>query len=459
MGDHSLGDNSLRDNSAASFSSPAADRTRQIPGAEGVPVSSSVAAAATAEEGSTVSRNTSTSSTGSSVSSEASGAGKDDTESFCHFEHPKEAFVKIYTMREEGALCDVTLVVDGVEIPAHRLVLAASSTYFYSMFVRDMLESKQERINLQGVDAEAMQLLVQFAYTAKLEITTANVQTLMTAASLFNFPAIFKATSKFLVKQLHPSNCLGIRLFAKTHGSSMLVKKASTYFRDHFAETVDQDEFCNLSAEDLATLLDCSDLNVRSEEDVYRAVLKWLECSPAERKASLPLLLRSVRLPLLSTSFLTSEVEVNQFIKKDLECRDLLDKAKNFHLMPEKFMMSVEEWYLPRKSTVGLLFAIGGRGAVGEPFSSVEFYDFRTDTWHEGPELKSRRRHVGVACLGNKIYAVGGHDGNQHLNSVERYDPKVGRWEYVMSMKKLRRGIAVGVLGGPLYAVGECVHV
>ena len=380
---------------------------------------------------------------------------KEDTESFCYQEHPTEAFLRIYGMREEGALCDVVLDVGGVEIQAHRLVLAASSRYFYSMFVRDMLESKQERITLQGVDAEAMQLLVQFAYTAKLEINTTNVQTLMTAASLFNFPAVFDATSKFLVKQLHPSNCLGIRLFAKTHGSSKLVEAASTYFRDHFADTIEQDEFVHLLAEDLAALLDCSDLNVRLEEDVYKAVIQWLDHAPQNRKDNLPHLLKSVRLPLLSTSFLTSKVECNPYIKKSLECRDLLDKAKNFHLVPEQFMMSTDEWFLPRKSTVGLLFAIGGRGAVGEPFSSVEFYDFRTNSWHEGPELKSRRRHVGVACLGNKIYAVGGHDGNQHLNSVERYDPKVGRWEYVQSMKKLRRGIAVGVLGGPLYAVGK----
>ena len=378
-----------------------------------------------------------------------------DTLAFCYAEHPSEAFLRIFQMREEGLLCDVVLEIEDIDVPAHRLVLAASSTYFYSMFVHDMLESKQERIKLQGVDPEAIQLLVEFAYTAKLQITTTNVQTLMTAASLFNFPAVFKATSKFLSKQLHPSNCLGIRLFAKTHGSSELVDSASTFFCSNFTETIENDEFLNLPAEDLALLLDSSELNVRLEEEVYEAVQHWVEHAPEDREKNLPLLLGSVRLSLLSTSFLTSNVENNPYIKKSLECRDLLDEAKNFHLMPEQFLRSKQERFHPRKSTVGLLFAIGGRGAVGEPFSSVEFYDFRTNTWHEGPELKSRRRHVGVACLGSKIYAVGGHDGNEHLNSVEYYDPDVGRWEYVQSMKKLRRGIAVGVLGGPIYAVGE----
>lgn len=378
-----------------------------------------------------------------------------DAQLFGHKNHPTEAFVQMDQMREESKLCDVVLEVDGSEIHAHRLVLAASSTYFYSMFVRDMLESRQERITLQGVDPEATRLLVEFAYSTKLEITTTNVQSLMTAASLFNFPAVFEATSKFLCKQLHPSNCLGIRSFAKTHGSSELVEAATAYFREHFMDTVKSDEYTNICAEDLAYLLDSNNLNVQSEADVYKAVQLWLLHSPEERKESLALLLNSVRLPLLSTTFLTQNVESNPYIKKSLECRDLLDEAKNYHLMPDKFIRSSLDQFQPRKSTVGLLFAIGGRGAIGEPFSSVECYNFRTDTWHEGPELKSRRRHVGVACLENKIYAVGGHDGNQHLNSVEVYDPKHGRWDYVQSMNKLRRGIAVGVLGGPLYAVGK----
>ena len=62
---------------------------------------------------------------------------------------------------------------------------------------------------------------------------------------------------------------------------------------------------------------------------------------------------------------------------------------------------------------------------------------------------------MGVVYLDGRLYAVGGHDGHQHLNSVECYDPKQGAWHYVQPMKTLRRGIAVGAMGGPMYAVGE----
>ena len=382
--------------------------------------------------------------------------GSKDVQLFSAKEHPYEAFERMRQMREENKLCDVILDVGGGrDIHAHRLVLASSSQYFYSMFVGDMLESRQGRIEIKGVEPAAMEMLVEFSYSSKLEITTSNVQSLMTAASLFSFPAVFESASKFLTDQLHPSNCIGIRTFAKTHGSTSLVEEATVYFRDHFMDAVKNDEFFTLSADDLVHLLDSGNLNVRSEEDVYTAVQSWLLHDPENREESLASLLSHIRLPLLSATFLTQNVESNQYVKRNLDCRDLLDEAKNFHLMPEQFWRLTKPQFQPRKSTVGVLFAVGGRGTVGEPFSSVECFDFRTNSWHDGPELRSRRRHVGVACVDGRLYAVGGHDGNQHLNSVECYDPKVGRWEYVQPMKTLRRGIAVGVLAGPMYAIGE----
>ena len=305
------------------------------------------------------------------------GSSREESQVFVAKEHPGEAFERMQQMREERKLCDVILEVGSEEIAAHRLVLAASSQYFYSMFAGGMRESRQERVELKEVEAEAMRLLVDFSYTCRLEITTHNVQSVMMASSIYSFPAVFEATAKFLECQLHPSNCLGIRSFARTYGSKRLVQVASEYFRSHFMDAIKNDEFLSLSGEDLAWLLDSDDVNVRSEEDVYRAVEMWLSVQTNERVRHLPALIRVVRLPLLSTAFLTEQVEANQFVRRSLECRDFLDDAKNFHLMPEKFWHLEDRRFHPRKSTVGMLFAVGGRGAVGEPFSSVECYDFR----------------------------------------------------------------------------------
>jgi len=40
-------------------------------------------------------------------------------------------------------------------------------------------------------------------------------------------------------------------------------------------------------------------------------------------------------------------------------------------------------------------------------------------------------------CLG-KLYAVGGHDGNEHLKSGEVFDPVTNKWQSIAPMSKLR---------------------
>ena len=62
--------------------------------------------------------------------------------------------------------------------------------------------------------------------------------------------------------------------------------------------------------------------------------------------------------------------------------------------------------------------------------------------------------------MDHKIWAVGGHDGEAHLNTVEFFDPLLDRWEYAAPMISFRRGIAVAALTnsegkGPLYAIGK----
>ena len=80
------------------------------------------------------------------------------------------------------------------------------------------------------VDPEALVTLVDYAYTARVEVNEDNVQTLLQvdyiliydilhfncnlllqAANLLQLVDVTDACCQFLHSQLHPSNCLGIR--------------------------------------------------------------------------------------------------------------------------------------------------------------------------------------------------------------------------------------------------------
>ena len=55
-------------------------------------------------------------------------------------------------------------------------------------------------------------------------------------------------------------------------------------------------------------------------------------------------------------------------------------------------------------------------------------YDPKTDQWTHISPISSPRDAVGLCPLGDKLFAVGGYDGQQYLNDVECYDPITNEW-------------------------------
>lgn len=77
-------------------------------------------------------------------------------------------------------------------------------------------------------------------------------------------------------QQLDPSNCLGIKTFAETHGCEELRKAAEKYILKHFVDLVDSEEFLQLDNEDVVSLIKCDNLTA-SERTLYLHVTVVLE--------------------------------------------------------------------------------------------------------------------------------------------------------------------------------------
>lgn len=63
--------------------------------------------------------------------------------------------------------------------------------------------------------------------------------------------------------------------------------------------------------------------------------------------------------------------------------------------------------------------------------SCVYRYDPQTDVWTAVAPMSISRDAVGVCLLGDRLYAVGGYDGQVYLNTVEAYDPQTNEWTQV----------------------------
>lgn len=184
-------------------------------------------------------------------------------------------------------------------VPAHRIVLSASSAYFAAMFMGSLRETKEEEITLVDVHSEPLQLLVKYCYTGTIELREDNVETLLATACLLQLSPVVNACCNFLAKQLHPSNCLGFALFAEQQSCHALFQLSTSYTSQHFMQVCKNQEFNQLNVEQLATLLKSDDLNVSTEQDVFHALIAWVQFDFAAREKYIPELLGLIRLPLL----------------------------------------------------------------------------------------------------------------------------------------------------------------
>ncbi|KAH8413212.1 hypothetical protein KR009_008846 [Drosophila setifemur] len=365
-------------------------------------------------------------------------------------QHTARSFDQMNEMRKQKQLCDVILVADDVEIHAHRMVLASCSPYFYAMFT-SFEESRQARITLQSVDARALELLIDYVYTATVEVNEDNVQVLLTAANLLQLNDVRDACCDFLQTQLDASNCLGIREFADLHACVELLNYAETYIEQHFNEVIQFDEFLNLSHDQVISLIGNDRISVPNEERVYECVIAWLRYDVPMREQFTSLLMEHVRLPFLSKEYITQRVDKELLLEGNLICKNLIIEALTYHLLPTETKSART---VPRKP-VGMpkiLLVIGGQAP--KAIRSVEWYDLREEKWYQAAEMPNRRCRSGLSVLGDKVYAVGGFNGSLRVRTVDVYDPTTDQWANCSNMEARRSTLGVAVLNGCIFAVG-----
>jgi len=392
------------------------------------------------------------------------------------------SFPVMADLRRNNLLCDVTIrladeeeelevgraVGGGGDTPpassswsfrAHRVILAATFPYFHAMFTHNMLESKRDVITIgacSGVESGALEALLNFSYTGKLVIEGSNVRSLMFSASFLQSFRVTDACAEFLMARLSPDNVLETEMFADSLGCTLLVNACHKYIKKFFVQVVESEEYLHLSLEKLISLVSEDELDVTSEEAVFNAVLAWVKSDPEMRAESLPRLLACVRMPLLTPQFLSDTIAPEPLIRSSMECRDLLDAARDFHLMPERRTLLQSFRTKPRccKDVAGVIYAVGGQTKSGNSLSTVEVFDPVIRRWRDAEAMSMLRSRVGVAVMKSRLYAIGGYNGTERLNTVEEFDADTKRWRKVASMKFKRSAVGAVSMGEYLYVCG-----
>ncbi|XP_019940230.2 transcription regulator protein BACH2-like [Paralichthys olivaceus] len=128
--------------------------------------------------------------------------------------HCANVLLSLEEQRRQGILCDVTILVEGREVRAHKAVLAASSRYFLQVFLGHNTSPREAEpiIDLPDkVTAKGFAPLLQFAYTAKLVLSRENIHEVILCADFLGVHNLEDSCFRFLQEQLqndsqHTSN-------------------------------------------------------------------------------------------------------------------------------------------------------------------------------------------------------------------------------------------------------------
>ncbi|CAL9692077.1 unnamed protein product [Knipowitschia caucasica] len=424
--------------------------------------------------------------------------------------HPKEMLKELNQQRRAKEFTDLKIIVEGKEFEVHQNVLASCSLYFKDLVKRSSGETRSGEpleLNMSNITAEVLEQLLEFVYTGSLVIDSANAKTLLEAANKFQFNTFCKVCVSFLEKQLTASNCLGVLAMAEAMSCTELHNMAKAYALQNFPEVAGKEEILSVSKEDLVSYLSNDSLNTKAEELVYETIIKWIKQDSTSRVQHLSELLAVVRLPFIHPSYLLNVVDNEELIKSSEACRDLVNEAKRYHMLPHARQDMQTPRSKPRLSAgvAEVVVLVGGRQAIGMsqrsltavtcfnpqnskwyPLASLPFYDreffsvisagdniylsggtesgvMLSDVWCymsllDNWNLVSRMtvprcRHNSLVYDG-KLYAIGGLGVSGNLDHVERYDTITNQWETVSPLPKPVHSAAATVCGGKVFVFG-----
>ncbi|NXA37598.1 KLH29 protein, partial [Eudromia elegans] len=425
--------------------------------------------------------------------------------------HLPKMLKELNQQRRAKEFTDLKIIVEGKEFEVHQNVLASCSLYFKDLIKRSPREGSRsgEKLELamSNLTADVLELLLEFVYTGSLIIDSANAKTLLEAASKFQFHTFCKVCVSFLEKQLTASNCLGILAMAEAMQCTELYNMAKAYALQIFPEVANQEEILNISKDDFISYMSNDSLNTKAEELVYETVIKWIKKDAAIRAQYAAELLAVVRLPFIHPSYLLNVVDNEELIKSSEACRDLVNEAKRYHMLPHARQEMQTPRTRPRLSAgvAEVIVLVGGRQMIGMnqraltavtclnpqnnkwyPLASLPFYDREffsvvsagdniylsggmesgvtladvwcymslLDNWNLVSRMTVPRCRHNSLVYDGKIYTIGGVGVAGNVDHVERYDTITNQWETIAPLPKAVHSAAATVCGGKIYVFG-----
>ena len=228
--------------------------------------------------------------------------------------------------RIAGLYTDVCIKVGKKSFQAHRLILSCYSSYFKTMFETEMKEKYADIVTIDGVDATALESLLNFIYTEEICINQQNVFDLLAASNYLQFDDAKQLCFDFLSSILSVATCFKVLEMADLYQNHFLLNQVFEFISENFAQILCNQDYKFQPKKYLVKILVKLNSDCVEESLVYDSIIGWVK-HEEKRKDDFAELFQRLNLRKFSPSFLAETVATETLVIENHSCLKLVTQT------------------------------------------------------------------------------------------------------------------------------------
>jgi len=241
----------------------------------------------------------------------------------------RQGFSKLW---EDEYLSDITLKLGDETVKAHRIVLSVWSDKF------DISKSELA-LEVDPTDTKNFKLMLKHMYTGATEfITNENVMPLIRLCNEYGIDSLKEVCGELLGALVSDDNLFYFLDIVEKYRVKQLEAACGEHLADNFGTMLEEDKLNELPPSTWAEMLRSDDLQIRSEEQLFEAVIRYVNSKfkgdKEQREEALTTILPFVRFAFLSPKFLVKNVEGDKTIADLPIVHELLHETYRHKVYP-----------------------------------------------------------------------------------------------------------------------------
>ncbi|KAI5100222.1 kelch-like protein 42, partial [Silurus meridionalis] len=297
----------------------------------------------------------------------------------------------------------IVIVMDDRSYNVSKSKLIEKSDYFRALFSSGMREAGEASVQLQGLSAPGLELVLEFINTSKVQVDNETLEDLIETASFLQVTPILK----LLLSEIRLDNCVEVFNLSEVYGTHELRSACLNLMSCHYHPMLRRPEFHSL---------------------------------PAELREQI----REMRMRGAATLVVLGDLDPFSMLRYGE--REQRWKPFTSNLDPD--MNNVRGY----GSAVldNYLFIAGGYRMASQAIAAAHCYNPCRNEWTHVASLNQKRANFKLVAVSGKLYAIGGHG----LSTVECYGPEQDWWTCVSSMPNPLTEFSACECQGMIYVMG-----